>query len=241
VHRDADGPSAPPAGPPVELPGRPTAWPAPRPTPARPARDRRKPALLAAAVALLALLGVLLATQLGDDGRGAGTAAPPSTSASAAAASTTTELPVPPAGTGAAPAPAPSTTAAAQTSPAVQPTSAPASRQPPPQNASRTPQQTIVDYYAMMPGNLQEGWTWLTARYQQTTAGGFSGYQNWWSKISSVRTSGVVATGPNTVEATVEYTFKDGRVVRERHSYTMVLQDGRWLIDAHRVLSSVTL
>ncbi len=50
--------------------------------------------------------------------------------------------------------------------------------------------------------------------------------------------SEIAATGPTTVEATVLYNFADGSRSRERHRYTMVNQNGTWLIDGSTVLSS---
>ena len=159
---------------------------------------------------------------------GRGTAAPPATSG-AAPAETTSE-------------PAQPATPSGVTPSGLTATAPPSTGVPaPPQNVARTPQAAITEYYALVPGNLQEGWTRLTPKYQQHPSGGYAGYQNWWNQIRGVQVSDVVATGGNTVEATVEYAFKDGRVVRERHRYTLVEQNGRWLIDESAVLSSQTL
>lgn len=97
----------------------------------------------------------------------------------------------------------------------------------------------IIDYYGLLPANTAVGWTRLTARYQQGTAHGFDTYQRFWGQMSAVRAYDAVAQG-DSVDATVEYTFKDGRVVVERHRYSLVQDNGVWKIDASTVLSSRT-
>ena len=97
----------------------------------------------------------------------------------------------------------------------------------------------ITDYYGLLPANTTVGWTRLTARYQQGTAHGFDSYLRFWGQMSAVRAYDALAQG-DTVDATVEYTFKDGRVVVERHRYSLVQDGGVWKIDASTVLSSRT-
>jgi eukaryotic-like serine/threonine-protein kinase len=103
-----------------------------------------------------------------------------------------------------------------------------------------TPTQSLIDYYGVMPGDTESGWSRLTDRYRQNPGGGYAGYQRFWAQMRAVQVSGVTATGADTVEATVVYTFTTGKVVEERHRYTLVQQDGRWLIDQSSVLSSRT-
>jgi hypothetical protein len=88
----------------------------------------------------------------------------------------------------------------------------------------------------MMPGSRDAGWNRLSAAYQNKT--GRPSYDRWWGSISSVSASEIAATGPATVEATILYNFADGSRRRERHRYTLVNQNGAWLIDASTVLSS---
>jgi hypothetical protein len=99
-------------------------------------------------------------------------------------------------------------------------------------------QQSIADYYALMPRNLPMAWTRLTANYQRSHAGGFTGYQDFWSPVSRVTASDVVAQQGDAVEATIDYFFNDGRVVEERTSYQLVAEDGLWKIDSSTVRSS---
>jgi len=106
-----------------------------------------------------------------------------------------------------------------------------------------TPEQlqgAITDYYALVPGNLPVAWNRLTASYQQNHAGGFTGYQNFWSPVQRVTVADVSAGQGDTVDATIDYYFKDGKVVEERTSYGLVTEDGLWKIDRSTVRSSQT-
>lgn len=96
---------------------------------------------------------------------------------------------------------------------------------------------TIVDYYKLMPGNLDQGWTWMTADYQQNHAGGRSGYQSFWSQIRRVTASNVTASPPSTVDATIDYYYTNGTTVEERTEFGLVFQQGRWKIASSSVLS----
>jgi hypothetical protein len=98
----------------------------------------------------------------------------------------------------------------------------------------------IMDYYALVPGNLPAAWDRLTANYQQNHAGGYTGYQNFWNPVHRVTASDVSATQGNMVDATIDYFFKDGRVVEERTSYRLVAENGLWRIDSSTVSSSQT-
>jgi eukaryotic-like serine/threonine-protein kinase len=104
-----------------------------------------------------------------------------------------------------------------------------------------TPEQltgVITDYYALVPGNLPAAWNRLTANYQQNHAGGFTGYQNFWNAVARVTVFDVTAKQGGTVDATIDYFFKDGRVIEERTSYGLLAQDGLWKIDSSTVHSS---
>jgi len=114
----------------------------------------------------------------------------------------------------------------------------PTTEQPPPQQQPQSPAAAITDYYALMPGNLDQAWTRLTPKFQASPAGGRSGYESFWSKIRTVVASDVAQAGDDTAEVTLLYTYNDGHRVKERHRYTLVNQNGVWLIDAVNVLSS---
>jgi eukaryotic-like serine/threonine-protein kinase len=106
-----------------------------------------------------------------------------------------------------------------------------------------TPEQlqgAITDYYALVPGNLPVAWNRLTANYQQSHAGGFAGYQSFWSPVQRVTVVDVSARQGDAVDATIDYFFNDGRVVEEQTSYGLVTEDGLWKIDSSTVHSSQT-
>jgi eukaryotic-like serine/threonine-protein kinase len=91
-----------------------------------------------------------------------------------------------------------------------------------------------------MPENLSAAWKRLTANYQQNHAGGFTGYQNFWNPVQRVTVFGVSAKQGGTVDATIDYFFKDGRVIEEQTSYGLLAEDGLWKIDSSTVRSSQT-
>lgn len=97
-----------------------------------------------------------------------------------------------------------------------------------------TPDQlvaTISDYYAMLPGGVAEGWSWMTANYQQNHAHGYANYKNFWAQFSSVSATDIHATGAHTVTATITYHYKSGNVSPERTTFEMVAESGQWKID----------
>jgi eukaryotic-like serine/threonine-protein kinase len=109
-----------------------------------------------------------------------------------------------------------------------------------PQDTPEQLQGAITDYYALVPGNLPAAWNRLTANYQQNHAGGFTGYQNFWSPVQRVTVVDVSARQGDAVDATIDYFFKDGRVIEEQTSYGLVTEDGLWKIDSSTVHGSQT-
>ncbi|NYD39458.1 protein kinase domain-containing protein [Actinomycetospora corticicola] len=99
-------------------------------------------------------------------------------------------------------------------------------------------QQAVIDYYGLIPSDLAEGWQRLTPSYQRNTAGGFAGYSRFWGDMSRVTVRGVSPAPGDAVDATVTYTYRDGRTSEERTLFRMVQQDGVWKIDGSQVLSS---
>jgi hypothetical protein len=100
--------------------------------------------------------------------------------------------------------------------------------------------QAITDYYALLPDNTDEAWDRLTKRYQDGTAKSRENFQSFWDQMSSVSTSDVTGTAPDSAEATITYTFKDGKVVVERTAFTLVRQGDILKIDSSDVLDSQT-
>lgn len=177
------------------------------------------------ALAIVALVAIgLLAWQTltAGDGR-TPTAAPPETPSASSPATTprtTTSRP-------------PTTTSAAPTTRSESPPpSAPAAR-----SAAKL-SKAVREYYSLLPDDTEEGYALLTDRYRSTTAGSFDTYDSFWDSVDKVNVKEVDATPPGSVEATVTYTFDDGRVVQERTAYGLVLDNGVLKIDSSEVLSS---
>ncbi|QIG39917.1 protein kinase [Microbacterium sp. 4R-513] len=201
----------------------------PEPAPTTRRRRRRLGVGLGILILLIAL-GVgawVLTDPLRQNGVGD---AEPTRSAAATPSSATsaTETPEP---ESPAPAPSASTVEATPTQPAA----------PPPQ----TPEERVVDsitgYYALMPAQRDTAWPLMTADYQENHAGGRGGYEAFWSGVTAVSVADVTASGPAQGQATVTYTFSDGRVVQEVTAYTLVDEGGVLKIAETDVLSSVEL
>jgi serine/threonine protein kinase len=99
----------------------------------------------------------------------------------------------------------------------------------------------ISYYYQLVPGNLDQAFGYMTAYYQQNTAGGMSGYRAFWDPIQRVSVSNIVAQPPSSVTATIDYYYKDGKTVQERTRFGLELSGGIWKIAKSSVLSSTTL
>ncbi|MDQ4102530.1 MAG: protein kinase [Actinomycetota bacterium] len=202
-------------------------------------RDRapghRRLALLATIMVVMLLAGGVLATVLISDSKvtggavtGVDTASPTSTSGD------------PPESLPALPPQTRSRNPAQIISPATPAIPAVPATSSSPQDTQEQLQQAITDYYALMPQNMPVAWKRLTANYQQNHSGGFAGYQNFWNPVQRVRVFDVTAQQGGTVDATIEYNFKDGRVIEERTSYGLLAEDGLWKIDSSTVRSSQT-
>jgi hypothetical protein len=88
-----------------------------------------------------------------------------------------------------------------------------------------------------MPGNTDAAWPRMTTSYQSNKTGGRKSYERFWGAIRSVSASNVKGLPPDRAEATITYTFKNGRVSRERTSYQLVEDGGILKINASTVLS----
>jgi hypothetical protein len=134
------------------------------------------------------------------------------------------------------------------TSAPVTPSSALSSAAAPPLSPSASPSTsqaladqltgTIVDYYHLLPGNLDQAWGWMTADYQQNHAGGRANYNSFWQPVQRVTVTDAVASLPSGVDATLVYYYQDGRVVQERTRFGLVRDQGQWKIAQTSVLSS---
>ncbi|MGI8716469.1 MAG: serine/threonine-protein kinase [Lapillicoccus sp.] len=142
--------------------------------------------------------------------------------------------------------PPPSSPPPSSPPPSSPPPSSPPPSSPPPSSPAGAPTaaamaQAIVDYYALLPGNTDAGWARLTQRYQVTTPKDRQTYQRFWDAISRVAVSSASGTPPGTAQATITYYYKDGRVIQERTSYGLVLDNGVLKIDRSDGISSQPL
>lgn len=194
---------------------------------AAPRRGRRTAALIGVlvAVGLLVVGGVLLVGLFQQDG---GTVAGPEAEETPQSAETTAPE---------------STSAAESTPPAAEPSTAPppAETEPPPPSAEQRAVDTLVSYYSVMPGDLDAAWPMMTADYQVNHVGGREAYDAFWGDVASVAIADVTATGPDSAQATLTYTFTDGRVVQEVTAYRLVDEGGVLKIAETTVLSSTPL
>lgn len=197
----------------------------PAPETEAPPRRKRTAALVGGALVALALLvvgGIVLFNGLQQDG------GPP---AGPEAVETPTS------------APAESEEPPAESAPAEEPTEEPA---PPPAETEAPPSaeqraaDMLVDYYALVPGDLDGAWNMMTEDYQVNHVGGRDAYEAFWGEITEVAIADVSATGSD-AQATLTYTFDDGRVIREVTAYRLVDEGGTLKIAASEVLSSTQL
>jgi hypothetical protein len=203
------------------------ATPQGHPTPEAEAQPRRRRTGLfvggaLVALALLVVGGILLFNGLQQGG---GVAAGPEAEETPTSEPTETETPP------------------EESAPAEEPTEEPA---PPPEETEAAPSaeqraaDMLVGYYALMPGDLDSAWNMMTEDYQVNHVGGRDAYEAFWGEITEVAIADVTATGSD-AQATLTYTFDDGRVVREVTAYRLVDEGGQLKIAASEVLSSTEL
>lgn len=104
--------------------------------------------------------------------------------------------------------------------------------------AASDPVAAIVGYYQLVPNDLTNAWNGMTADYQQNHAGGWSYYQSFWGKVSSVSLGGVTSTGASSVQATITYHYRTGNVIQEVTNFGLVNVNGQWKIASSSVSSS---
>ena len=183
-------------------------------------RSRRLLTVVALLVAAaLVVAGVVLLRPRGADVPAAAPSAQPTSTTS-----TTTPSPPP-------------TTVPPTTPPA---TSSNASSAPPPVQGPPNAAQlaAAVDrYYSLIPGDLDQAFSLMTADYQTRVAGGRQAYQRFWDGFSAVTATDVSGSPPSTVTATITYTTKGGQVTRERTTFGLVDDGGVLKIGSSTVTS----
>ncbi|NUT99566.1 MAG: hypothetical protein HOY78_46905, partial [Saccharothrix sp.] len=206
--------------------GYPAADPAPVPPVTQPFEDpadkpdRKRPLLLAGAalaVLLVVLLVVLLNRKTDPPNDQAG---PTDTTTTTTAAQPTTEPQQPQATSNEQPTTTvqPTTTTSTTTAPAPQP---------------GTADKGLTDYYALLPGNTEAGWSRLTESFKASRPNlDRAEYERFWGNIASVQLSGVTLQAPDRVSATVTYLMKSGGTENYFHTFTLVQVNGTWMIDS---------
>jgi hypothetical protein len=183
---------------------------------------RRLVAVVAGIVVLVAVAtAAALATRGG--GSGTGTAASPSSQAQVSAA-----VPDPP------PAVSQSSPPPASPSSPLSPTTTTTTSGA----AEDTPaakEKAIVDYYALIPGNLEAAFARLTDKFKAAKSPTLAKYETFWSAYKSVSVVSATAGAGNTVSANLVYTRTNGSTVSEHDVYTLVLQNGSWAIDSQNL------
>lgn len=124
----------------------------------------------------------------------------------------------------------------------ITPTPSPAASSPPaplspsvvtttPAKPAGSPGQALQDYYTLIPGNLAAGFARLTDRFKAAHKQTMEKYISWWGRFKSVTASNVNASG-DTVTADITYVDKSGKTSHEHNTFTLIQQNGVWLIDA---------
>jgi serine/threonine protein kinase len=176
-----------------------------------------------ALIGVVVLAAIIAAALIAAHNTGNGPTASPNSPSPSASTEVT------PTSGAAAPAPADSPS---PSSPSAPPTSSSPSTTPSAPTGPEALTKAITDYYGLVPGNLQAGFARLSPNFKATKNQDMASYTRFWNTIRSVNVSNVKATGPNTVTANVLYIEAGGGTSNERHAYTLVEQNGVWLIDS---------
>ena len=117
----------------------------------------------------------------------------------------------------------------------------------PPSAPTSTPAPTseelaafLSGYYALLPSDTDAGWQRLTERFQTGIARNRDYYESFWGDVQTVTATDVTGAAPEGVQATITYTFGDGRIVVERTAYRIVRDGTDLKIDDSTVLTSDT-
>lgn len=184
-------------------------------------------------VSLLVLGGAFLIGQFRVDAGNAGDPGADETPAASQAPDAATSPSATPS-----PSPSPSPSPAPEPSP-VAPSTPPPAEEPPPPSAEQRVADALTSYYTLVPGDLNNAWSLMTADYQVNHVGGRGAYDAFWGAIADVEIADVSVAPPDTAQATLTYYFHDGSVVQEVTAYRLVDEGGVLKIAATDVLSSV--
>ncbi|GAA1278992.1 serine/threonine-protein kinase [Saccharothrix xinjiangensis] len=76
-------------------------------------------------------------------------------------------------------------------------------------------EQAVRDYYALVPGNLEDGWARL-APSMQGAQGGFDSYKSWWDQVESVELDEIEYNEDFAYVIEVTFRMKDGTTSEEK-------------------------
>lgn len=94
--------------------------------------------------------------------------------------------------------------------------------------------QAVREYYALMPRDVEEGWSGLGPALK-TAIGGYEDYRAFWDTIAAVEIDRVVAVEPPMVTVDLEFTrAAGGTTSRERHRLRLDRRGGRFVINGQR-------
>ncbi|GAA0237616.1 serine/threonine-protein kinase [Saccharothrix mutabilis subsp. mutabilis] len=179
---------------------RPAAAPArPRPAGRGPIKSKRSTVVTALAIVGAAVVGILLASMLSSGGGTEGQAGQTTTATQVAGggepSTSSSKKPVAP-----------------PTKYTVDPTK--------PQM-----EQTIRDYYALLPAHVDEGFSRL-APEMQGSSGGANGYRNYWGSVKKVELTNIKENSDYAYEVDLTITKKDNSVTQERKLIVLQFKDG---------------
>ncbi|SHF78993.1 hypothetical protein SAMN05444320_1051 [Streptoalloteichus hindustanus] len=96
--------------------------------------------------------------------------------------------------------------------------------------------EAVSDYYELLPGNTDAAWSRLTPNARNKTQG-LASYRSWWAGVKSIDVAEHAAAGGG-VRAKLVYHMRDGRVVEDDMTFTLVQQGESYLIDDWQLLGS---
>ncbi|WP_439659317.1 serine/threonine-protein kinase [Lentzea sp. HUAS TT2] len=112
------------------------------------------------------------------------------------------------------------------------PANTPSQGQPEPPAGPKNATEAIAAYYALIPGDLQTGWSLLTESFKAGRNLNYDGYQSFWRQYTSVQLSNFVPQGDNAVTVTLQYMQGANVAMTETPTFTFVQQNGKWLINS---------
>ncbi|MBW4716052.1 serine/threonine-protein kinase [Saccharothrix obliqua] len=97
-------------------------------------------------------------------------------------------------------------------------------------------EQTIRDYFALMPTNVDEGFNRLTAD-MKAAAGGYDRYKGWWDLVKSVELTNMRLNSEYAYEVDLAFGMKDGSTSHERKLIALKWENQGLFIDKEQSIS----